>query len=473
MFKSNLLKFLVHSPTGDQEKLASLFEIFMNDSEKRKTFLLKGYAGTGKTTFINALAKALPALNYNVVLLAPTGRAAKVITSYSGREAVTIHKKIYALESGKDGSLHISLHDWNKKPDTVYIVDEASMISSRSDGGTVFGDRNLLQDLFDYVYERPNCFLVFSGDTAQLPPVNETESRSLDAKFMSSMFHTKIYQFELREVVRQARESGILMNATSLRILAGRMEKFPVLKTDGFKDVESINGNEAGELIQDKFGNRFNDEVLVVCRSNRQANRYNQHIRTAVLGQEDEISSSDSLMVVKNNYYWMPEKSGSGFIANGDIIRIKRILKREEKYGFRFADVIITLVDYPGHDELEARILLDTISSESPALTPAESKKLFNSIASDYSTGKGGKINYKKLYQDPYLNALQVKFSYAVTCHKAQGGQWNEVFVDPGYMTDEMYNPEYLRWLYTAVTRARKKLYLVNLSETFFKKDKE
>jgi ATP-dependent exoDNAse (exonuclease V) alpha subunit len=467
--KENLLGNLPHTPTGDQEKLASLFEIFLKDADKRKTFLLKGYAGTGKTTFINALARTLPALNYRVALLAPTGRAAKVISNYSNKEAVTIHKKIYALEAAKDGSMHISLHDHNRKPNTVYIVDEASMISSQADRSSVFGERSLLKDLFDFVYDKPGCFLILSGDLAQLPPVNETESRSLDAAFLGSMYHTKIYQFELKEVVRQAKESGILMNATALRVLVNRKENFPILKTEGFKDVQALYGTDISDLIQDKYGSRFDDEVLVVCRSNKQANKYNQHIRNSVLGQEGEIGSGDSMMVVKNNYFWLTEDSTAGFIANGDIIRIKRILKTEEKYGFRFASVILRMVDYPDEKDFEALLLLDTINSESPALSPADSKKLFDGIAVDYTNPKG-RISYKKLFQDPYLNALQVKFSYAVTCHKAQGGQWNEVFVDPGYMKDEMYNPEYLRWLYTAVTRAKEKLYLVNFNEKFFRK---
>ncbi len=468
MLQQQLLSNLTHAPTGDQVALAGMFEAFFNDTAQRKTFLLRGYAGTGKTTFINALARTMSTVGYHVVLLAPTGRAAKVMSSYSGLEALTIHKKIYMVAPEKTGGINITLNNLNRKPNTIYIVDEASMISNQAESGGLFGDRSLLHDLFSYVYDKQNCMLVLSGDTAQLPPVNETESKSLDPAFIGSIFHTKVYHFEMKEVVRQARESGILMNATALRMLVRRKENFPVLKSEGFADVSALYGNDAGELIMDKYGGRFEDEVLIVCRSNRQANKYNHFIRMNVLGREEEISSGDSLMVVRNNYHWLEESAGSKFIANGDIIRIKRILKREEKFGFHFASAIIRLVDYADEADVEALLLLDTITSETPALSAADSKRLFNEVAQTYVSGN--KINYKKVYQDPYLHALQVKFSYAVTCHKAQGGQWNEVLVDPGYMSEEMYNPEFLRWLYTAATRARQKLYFVNVDEKFFRK---
>lgn len=275
----------------------------------------------------------------------------------------------------------------------------------------------------------------------------------------------------MKEVVRQARQSGILMNATALRILISRKENLPVLKTEGFADVFVLYGSDITDKIQDKYGSRFEDEVLIVCRSNKQANKYNQYIRNTVLGQEEEISSGDSMMVVKNNYYWLEEQAGARFIANGDIIRIKKIIKTEEKFGFRFAHVLLTFPDYPNERPLEATVLLNTLYSEAPALSGEDSKILFIEIAKSYAGSLSGKINYRKVFQDPYLNALQVKFSYAVTCHKAQGGQWNEVFVDSGYMREDMYNPEYLRWLYTAVTRAKLKLYFINMDDKFFKKE--
>lgn len=467
-FQQNLLSHLTHIPTGDQQKLTKHLEIFFNDSFKRRIFLLMGYAGTGKTTFINAIAKTIPGLNYQVVLLAPTGRAAKVISNYTGLEALTIHKKIYAIEPDKSGQVHIRINKLNQQPNTIYIIDEASMISVNTDRSQVFGERSLLGDLFDYVFEKPNCLVIFSGDTAQLPPVNEEQSKSLDGAFLNSLFNVKIFQFEMKEVVRQAKASGILMNATSLRILVSRKENFPILKCNGFSDVDVLYGTDISDTIQDAFGSRFDDEALVVCRSNKQANKYNQYIRCNILGQEDEISSGDSLMVVKNNYYWMEETIQTTFIANGDIIRIIKIGKIEEKFGFRFASVTIKMVDYPEEKEMDVKILLDTISSESPSLTQDQSKKLFNEVASSY-TGTGGKINFRKVYQDPFLNALQVKFSYAVTCHKAQGGQWNVVFIDPGTIAEESYNTEYLRWLYTAITRAKNKLYFINMPEKFFK----
>lgn len=469
-FSEKLIRNLGHEPTKDQQKLADMFSDFLKDPATVKTFLLRGYAGTGKTTFINALSKSLPAFNFKVVLLAPTGRAAKVMNTYTGQEAFTIHKRIYAMEGDADGGISVRLNLNSASPNTAYIVDEASMISSGVDRSDLFGNRSLLDDLFTYVYNKPGCLLVLSGDTAQLPPVSETESRSLDPEYIKTFFNSKVYSFEMKEVVRQARESGILMNATALRILVGRKEQIPVLKTEGFEDVDVLYSSDISDRMQDHFGSRFDDEVLVVCRSNKQANKYNQYIRSSILAQEEEISSGDSMMVVKNNYFWLPEESKAGFIANGDIIRIKRITKTEERFGCRFAHALIRLVDYDEEPGFEVMLLLNTLYAEAPALGKEESKNLFNAIAQTYVSKKTGKIAYKKVFKDPYLNALQVKFSYAVTCHKAQGGQWNEVFVDAGYMTEEMYNTEFLRWLYTAVTRAKKKLYFVNMNDKFFKK---
>ncbi len=469
-FSDTLLGHIGHEPTGDQRRAAQLFNDFFKDPASTKTFLLKGFAGTGKTTFIQALSKTLPGLRYQVVMLAPTGRAAKVLRSYTGLEALTIHKKIYALQSGKSGELQVRLNDKAAMSNTVYLVDEASMIPSGNDRSDLFGSRSLLDDLFAFVFSKPGCMLILSGDTAQLPPVSETESHSLDAAYIQSCYHTRVYMHEMKEVVRQVRESGILMNATSLRILVGRKESLPVLKTAGFDDVEALYGQNISERMQDHFGSRYDDEALVVCRSNKQANKYNQHIRMNILGQEDEISSGDSMMVVKNNYFWLTGESKAGFIANGDVIRIKRVYKIEERFGFRFARVLLTLADYEEEPETEALLLLNTLYAESPALSRDDSKTLFHSVAQTYASKKTGKIVYRKVFQDPWLNALQVKFSYAVTCHKAQGGQWNEVFVDSGYMTEEMFTTGYLRWLYTAVTRARKKLYFINMNEKFFRK---
>ncbi len=464
----NLLKNFPYTPTADQERLMRAVSDFINDATPKKCFVLRGYAGTGKTSFIQSLVKTLPEAGYNFTLLAPTGRAAKVITDYTSVQAYTIHKTIYDIIPSKGGNLDVKLSQ-NKTERKIYIVDEASMISSGDDRSLLKG-RNLLEDLFKHVYETKGCCIIFIGDTAQLPPVGEALSSALDGSFLENRFDVKVFSVELKEVVRQATDSGILMNATSLRILIGKSAREPILKSIGFGDVFQLNGQDINESLEERYSGNNSDDTLIVCRSNKQANRYNSFIRSRLLGYEEAITSGDRLMVVKNNYYWLQNDSATAFIANGDVIKIKKVLGTEKKFGFTFIEAIINLQDYPGEGDLEVKLLVDTITSESPSLTQEEQKKLFSEVYESYGkkTKAGDKL--RKTYSDPYFNALQVKFSYAVTCHKAQGGQWPVVFVDAGFMNEEMYNTEYLRWLYTAVTRATEKILFVNFEDKFFKK---
>ncbi len=472
MKKSEIQKKLLANfpfvPTADQEILINRVSEFLEDNSERKVFVLKGYAGTGKTSFIKTLVKTLPACDFTFSLLAPTGRAAKVITDYTSVHASTIHRTIYEITPSKGGVIKVKLSN-NKEERKIFIVDEASMISSGDDKSLLKG-RNLLNDLFNYVFETRECSLFFIGDTAQLPPVGETNSIALDEKYLENNFKAKVFTVELKEVVRQARDSGILMNATSLRILIGKSASEPVLKSEGFKDVEQLFNDSLKDNLEQQYSGKNSSETLIVCRSNKQANRYNNFIRSSLLGFEDVINSGDRLMVVKNNYFWLEKDSSTGFIANGDIIRIKKVLDTEKKFGFHFANAIIEFTDYPGEGELEVKLLLDTINSESPSLNQLEFKKLFDEVYNSFGKKIKASARLSKTYTDPYFNALQVKFSYAVTCHKAQGGQWPTVFVDAGYMNEAMYNTEYLRWLYTAITRATNRLLFVNFDEKYFRK---
>ena len=361
-----------YKPNADQEALIGHLADFLNYNEPNSLFILKGFAGTGKTTIVSSLVNALPVINASAVLLAPTGRAAKVLAGYSGQKAFTIHKKIYRLQTSGDGSLQIVLQT-NQHRNTFFIVDEASMIAWETQGnqGSLFGGANLLDDLMQYVNNGHNCRLIMIGDTAQLPPVNALESPALSKSFLEKRFHVNIREYELRTVVRQSKDSGILHNATRIRaMLSAKTAGFPGLTATGFDDVIRVQGQEAAEQVDDAFVSRGTEEALMICRSNKRANLYNQHIRQRVLFLEDEINAGDLLMVVKNNYFWLPEQSEAGFIANGDIIELKRILRTEELYGFRFADVTARLTDYPDEPDLEVKLLLDTLSSEGPALTP-------------------------------------------------------------------------------------------------------
>jgi len=462
---SVLRKEFPHELTSGQDELLNKLNAFVLSREDHSLFVLKGYAGTGKTTTISALIKALPSINCKTVLLAPTGRAAKVLSSYSGKAAFTIHKKIYKRAGGEDGGRFVLQK--NAATDTIFIVDEASMISNSRNEQMGMG--SLLDDLFGFVYSGENCRLIFVGDTAQLPPVGSELSPALDEKFLKENFFLKIHSHELTEVVRQDADSGILHNATLLRqMIRNDVNEYPKFELANYKDIIRITGTDLEDALNTSYSKYGAEDSMVICRSNKRANIFNGQIRARIRWQEDELSSGDYMMVVKNNYSWLPETSKAGFIANGDIIQLAKIIGTEEKFGFRFADVRIRMIDYPNEQEFDVKIILNTIMSESPAMTNEENKRLYYAVSETYMDIPNKGLRYLKMKTDPYFNALQVKFAYAVTCHKAQGGQWGSVFVEQGYLTKEMINKEFLRWLYTAVTRATEKLYLVNFSEEFF-----
>ena len=461
-------------PTIDQQELISRISTFIGNyfspDHRDDTLIIKGYAGTGKTSMVAALVKILPKIGLKAVLLAPTGRAAKVLAGYSGHQAFTIHKKIYRQKSATANGLGSFALDNNKHQRTIFIVDEASMISNDQSENSIFGSGRLLDDLFEYVYRGEMCKLILVGDTAQLPPVGLAISPALDAKVIGEMGFN-VSEFEMKQVVRQTRESGILHNATLLRqSLAENLQGYPHLTTTGFADVRRITGGELIEEIENCYDEFGIGSTMVLCRSNKRANKYNEGIRRTILWRDEEISKGDLLMVVKNNYFWLgdEEKETTPFIANGDIAEITRIGKYRELYGFRFADVDLRLVDYP-EIEIQTKIMLDTLTSESPSLTWDENQRLFEAVMADYAEIGNKRERIKKVKENPYFNALQVKFSYAITCHKAQGGQWQAVFIDQGWLTDDMLNTEFLRWLYTAFTRPTVRLYLVNFKDEFFK----
>lgn len=469
-FSRILLQLFPFEATPGQRTLLTKLSAFILGKNLDHIFVIKGYAGTGKTTLVGSLVKAMPALNGKTMLLAPTGRAAKVLSNYTQKPAFTIHKKIYIRRPTEEGGFAFHLQQ-NLHTNTVFIIDEASMIPN-SGGlikGSGFGGGSLLDDLITYVFSGTNCKLVFIGDTAQLPPVGMDVSPALDIEFLKASYSFQVDSFELTEVVRQAEDSGILTNATSLRDQV-RLKKGmqPHFMLDGFKDVIRIDGAELEDALNEAYNKFGAEDTMIVCRSNKRANIYNQQIRARIRWQESELSAGDFMMVVKNNYTWLPDESKAGFIANGDIIEILRVGKIQEMHGFRFADVRMRMIDYPDEPDLEVRLLLDTIMSEAPALSQADNKKLFDSVMLDYGDIADRRLRLKKVKEDGFFNALQVKFSYAVTCHKAQGGQWPCVFVEQGYLTDEMMNVEYLRWLYTGMTRASKKLYLVNFNKEFY-----
>ena len=450
-----------YKPTFEQEKVVKILADFLFCHETDSLFLLKGYAGTGKTSLIGALVKTLDQLEQKCVLLAPTGRAAKVFAHYAGHPAFTIHKKIYRQRSFSNELDNFSIND-NLHQHTLFIVDEASMIANDGLSGSMFGTGRLLDDLVQYVYSGQGCRLMLIGDTAQLPPVGEEESPALSANALKG-YGLKVYEGMLTEVVRQLSDSGILWNATELRRYIAEEDFFnlPPIRVEDFPDIKVMPGNELIEAIGECYDRAGMDETIVVCRSNKRANIYNKGIRNTILYREEELESGDLLMVAKNNYYWTEGCKEIDFIANGDIAEVRRVRREREMYGFRFADVTLRFPDYDDM-ELEVTLLLDTLHTDSPALPKEMSDKLFYSVLEDYADITIKRERMKKMKSDPYYNALQVKYAYAVTCHKAQGGQWKRVFLDQGYMTEEMLSPDYFRWLYTAFTRATETLYLVN-----------
>jgi ATP-dependent exoDNAse (exonuclease V) alpha subunit len=452
-----------YTPTVEQEEAIDCFARFMTDRNEQTVMVLRGCAGTGKTSLAAAIVRVLAELDQKMVLMAPTGRAAKVFSIYSGQPAYTIHRKIYrqkSMESAFD-------LNYNSAHDTLFLVDEASMIANASNYGEgIFAGGQLMDDLIRFVYNERNCRLLLIGDHAQLPPVGETESPALMASVLRG-YGLHVYECVLNEVLRQSVESGILWNATEVRslMLDGRCA-LPKIRFEGFADIRNVPGNELIETLATSYSRVGLDETIVVTRSNKRANIYNQGIRNMVLDREEELSTGDQIMVVKNNYYWRKEE----FIANGDRAVVRRVRNVHELYGFHFAEVTMQFPDYDNY-ELQAMVLLDTLTSEAPALTREQQESLYQQVLEDYADIPLKQDRLKKLKEDKYYNALQVKFAYAATCHKAQGGQWAHVYVDQGYMTDEMLTSDYLHWLYTAFTRATEQLYLVNWPETQTYKD--
>ena len=452
-------------PTSQQTEVIKQLSEFVENSSSNSLFLLKGYAGTGKTTLVSSLINSLWSVGKKVFLLAPTGRAAKVLSVYSKKSAFTIHKKIYWMRTNSQGNTYVTLKD-NKHTNTIFVVDEASMIPDASDKG--FGGRVLLDDLIEYVYSGVMCKLILIGDTAQLPPVHLDISPALDENLLGLTYRKVVYSAELTQVVRQQLTSMVLENATHLRdkISANDFDT-PQVKCNS-EVVRLDVGMDIQEALEDAYSNSGVEGTVVICRSNKRANLYNQQIRARIRGLEYDISTGDFLMVVRNNYFWLPEGSKVGFIANGDMVEVMRIYEINELYDCRFARISVRLVDYPDEENLECIVLLDTLKSESPAMTYEEYKKFYDEVAKDYSDIPKRAQRNKEIKQNPYFNALQVKFAYAITCHKSQGGQWENVFVEQGYFTSDMLSKEYFRWLYTALTRTTKKLHLINFKKEFF-----
>ncbi|NMH26931.1 ATP-dependent DNA helicase [Flavobacterium silvaticum] len=468
MFYHDLLTAFKFQPTQKQDIFFQLISSFVTSENQDEIFVLKGYAGTGKTSVVSALVSALPAVNKKYVLLAPTGRAAKVISGYSGQQAFTIHKKIYYPKKGNGGGVQFQLMP-NKHTNTIFIVDESSMIADSPTESSFYENGSLLDDLIEYVYTGKNCKLLLLGDTAQLPPVNADLSPALDVRHLEKNYHMTIRSIEFDEVMRQAEESGILYNATQLR---ERLEEdfFEEMKFElqGFKDIVRLtDGYDIQDAIHSAYGKYSIEDTAFIVRSNKRANAYNQQIRMRILDQENELSTGDYLMVVKNNYFWLKDSDAAGFIANGDIIEVLEIHKIQELYGFNFAKVKIRMVDYPNQQPFETVLLLNTLTSESASLTSQESQLLYQEVMADYEDERAQYRKLQKVKQNEYFNALQVKFSYAITCHKSQGGQWHTVFIEQPYLPDGP-SRDYVRWLYTAMTRATEKLYLIGFSDEFF-----
>ena len=452
-------------PTPGQQRFFQKMNQFFADPHGKvfDCFILKGYAGTGKTTLVSALVKSAAEMGFRSVLMAPTGRAAKVMSGYSGRKAFTIHRKIYRQPSPESAGFNF-IRQPNYHGKTLFVIDEASMISDESS----FGANGVLSDLIEYIFEGPGNKVFFVGDTAQLPPVGTLLSPALDPVFLEKRYGINALEEELTDVMRQAESSGILWNATSLRssLMENRLEV--QINTRSFRDVYRMTGARLEEGLRyayDKFGE---ENTIVLTRSNKAAVQYNQYIRRIIRFADEEIDAGERLMVVRNNYRVLAEDSGAGFLANGDFVELLKVKRLEEMHGFRFADVTLRLSDYPNEPAFDTRIILDTLYSASPALTQEEHRKLYESVMLDYADLRTKKERLEAMRKDPYLNAVQVKFAYALTCHKAQGGQWEAVFVDQGFIPDQQVSTEFLRWIYTAVTRATRELYLMNFHESFF-----
>lgn len=464
-----LLKKFKHEPTFGQAKLFTLMDTFLTteyeDPNERGVFVLRGYAGTGKTTFVSTLIKVLPKFGWKSVLLAPTGRAAKVMANYSKRKALTIHKKIYKqTEDSYSGNFVFKLQT-NYHEGTIFIIDEASMIGDKRE----FGRESLLHDLFEYVFETAGNRLLLIGDEAQLPPVGLDYSPALNAEYLENHYFAQVLEHSLTEVTRQQQDSGILFNATKLREGMPEEESKVFFNTKSFKDIYRMTSERLEDGLRYAYDKYGVENTTIITRSNKNAVQYNQYIRNRIYYYESELERGDMLMVVRNNYSILDEDSEAGFIANGEFAEVTHLGKEEEMHGLRFQHASLKLIDYPNDPEFDTLLLLDTLNSNTPTLGKEESKALYESVLKDYYWVKSKKERAELLAKDPYLNALQVKFAYALTCHKAQGGQWKAVFIDQGYIPDNKIDVDYMRWLYTALTRGESEVFLVNFHAQFFK----
>ena len=463
-FIQRLSENLPYVPTEEQAGLVARLAEFLWDDNVPSVFVIKGYAGTGKTSLVGALVKTLEAFERACVLLAPTGRAAKVFASYAAHPAYTIHKKIYRQRAFTGDFTGFQLAH-NAHKNTFFIVDEASMIANEAAEGAHYGSGLLLDDLFDFVYSGAGCRLILLGDTAQLPPVGQVRSPALDEEYLRR-YGYPVYSCELTHVVRQVEESGVLFNATRLRnAMQENPLPVPSIAWRRFPDVNLVGGDELIEVLSSAYRRDGMDETIIVTRSNKRANIFNQGIRNRILYREEELTSGDLLLVARNNYFWSEKYEKLDFIANGDVARVVRVRRVCEMYGFRFADVVLYFPDY--EEEMEAKVILDTLHSESPSLTAEENTRLFNAVMEDYADVPSKRERLKRLKNDPWFNALQVKYAYAVTCHKAQGGQWANVFIDMGYLRPDMLGLDFYRWLYTAFTRTTGRLWLINVSPDY------
>ncbi|MDO5608084.1 MAG: AAA family ATPase [Capnocytophaga sp.] len=463
LFFRTLTKTFSHRPTRSQEAALRLLADFLLDNESpAPVFLLKGYAGTGKTSITNCLVKCLPIIRFKSILLAPTGRASKVMSAFAQQQAYTIHKFIYYHQNDAQNGMNF-VRKPNKYRNTLFIVDEASMI-----GDTPDGYNSLLDDLINYVYSGTDCKLLFLGDTAQLPPVNAYESPALNSSYLSLNYGKNTIETELTEVVRQKAQSGILANATHLREMLPNSCSDFLFDINNYTDIQQLTqGMDIQEALQDAYSYDGAEQTAVIVRSNKRAVLYNKQIRNVILGNDDELSTGDLLMVVKNNYYWLKDSTQVSFIANGDTLELLQIYTYKEWYGFRFAEVKVRLVDYPEQTPFDTILLLDTLESESPALPQEDAYRLYQEVMQDYIDETSNRNRHQKTKENPYFNALQVKYSYAITCHKSQGGQWKNIFIEKPYIPDGQ-DDNYLRWLYTALTRATQKVYLIGYKDEDF-----
>jgi exodeoxyribonuclease-5 len=470
-FAKTFTMHLGFAPTKGQKELIERLSNFIPSQVERRFFMIQGYAGTGKTSLIAALVKTLNQFAIRSVLLAPTGRAAKVLGSFSNQKASTIHRHIYMQRKSREGGMQFVLAP-NLLSNTVFIVDEVSMISASSFDTGVLGSTHILEDLITFVYSGHNNALIFIGDTAQLPPIGMDFSPALDIKQLISEYYLQAGFVRLTEVVRQKLESGILYNATKLRVnLLVEPIETPSIELEDYQDVENVLGYDLQEHLESDFAKYGEEEVLIVTKSNQRAYQFSMQIRSRIFGYEEQLTAGEKLMIVKNNYYWLPKSDIDGFLANGDNIVVNRINKIEEKFGFHFANISFFMPEYSDEKEVEALVLLDTLAYNGPSLNQADQEKLYNNISLLYQDEPNRRKRNKLVKENPYYQALQIKYAYAITCHKAQGGQWKVVYVDHGFLSEEMLDKGFVRWLYTALTRAHEKLKLINFSPLLLAKN--